>query len=326
MVTNQAPVLSIHDISKSFGSNKILNGISVNVYPGEIFGFLGPNGSGKTTTIKMMLGLLEIDSGSISICGHDVTKDFEAAISNIGGIIENPEMYKYLTGRENLEVFARMYGDISEERFNEVIKMVNLETRIDDKVSKYSLGMRQRLGVAQAILHSPKLLVLDEPTNGLDPAGIKDLREILGRLAHEQGFAVFISSHQLAELDLMCDRIGIIDKGVLLDTLTIDEVRNAGEGNSTMLSIEVEQGTDANIPEDIKDRFTKDDKGVLHCAVEHAEIPDLIKTLCDSGVRIYGASSVKHSIEDVFLALTSDGEVGTGGFEKSEVKEGGDVQ
>ena len=142
------PILTVRGLSKSLGGRKILHNLSFDVYPGEIYGFLGPNGSGKTTTIKLILGLLRLESGDIWIDGNNIREDFESAVAKVGGIIENPEMYKYLTGRENLEQYARMYGDISKERMDEVIRMVGLEGRIGDKISKYSLGMRQRLGVA----------------------------------------------------------------------------------------------------------------------------------------------------------------------------------
>ena len=158
------PVLSIKNVSKHLGKRKILSDITLDVHEGEIFGFLGPNGSGKTTTIKLILGLLRMESGQISICGHDNVKDFEAAMRCVGGIIENPEMYKYLTGRQNLEQYLRMYPELPRERIDEVIRLVRMESRINDKISKYSLGMRQRLGIAQAVLHHPKLLILDEPS------------------------------------------------------------------------------------------------------------------------------------------------------------------
>ena len=301
----KTPVLEISSISKKLGGRQILNSITLNVYPGEVFGFLGPNGSGKTTTIKLMLGLLRVESGSIRICGHDVTDDFEEAMGYIGGIIENPEMYKYLTGRENLEQYARMYGGIGPGRIEEVAALVGLSDRIDDKIAKYSLGMRQRLGLAQALLNKPRLLVLDEPTNGLDPAGIKDLRDTLRELAHRESVAVFISSHQLAELDLICDRIGIINNGILLDTLTIEEVRNAGSGAGPLITVEIDPSTAEKLPPFLESMRT-DDPSKLTGQTEREKIPDLIYALCDAGVRVYSVSSARHSIEEVFLSMTSE--------------------
>lgn len=166
-------ILKIKGLNKTLGKKQILHSIDMECYSGEVYGFLGPNGAGKTTTIKIAVGLLQLDEGEISINGKDIRKDFEGAMANVGGIVENPEMYKYLSGLENLRQYARMREGVTEERIKEVVELVRLSNRINDKVSKYSLGMRQRLGVAQAILHRPKLLILDEPTNGLDPQGHK---------------------------------------------------------------------------------------------------------------------------------------------------------
>lgn len=301
-------VLSIRNLSKRFGSRRILTDINLDVAPGEIFGFLGPNGSGKTTTIKLMLGLLRLDSGEIRICGHNVATDFEAAMSCVGGIIENPEMYKYLSGRENLELYRRMYDDVPPERIDELIRLVRLEAREKDKISKYSLGMRQRLGVAQALLNRPRLLVLDEPTNGLDPAGIKELRDILKELSHSEGVSVFISSHQLAELDLMCDRVGIIDRGVLLRTLSIEEVRSAGSGGRDVVEITLPAGQHSAAADAAKTLGDGVSVGVvngrLQITIASGETPALVRALVAAGCDISAVTPVTHSLEDVFLETT----------------------
>ena len=203
-------ILKCDKLNKSFGKKKILKDVSFELYEGDILGFIGPNGAGKTTTIKMILGLQSIDSGSVLINGYDIKKDFEKAILSVGTIVENPDLYMYLTGYENLKLVANMYKNIDKNRIDEVIKIVKLEQRINDKVSKYSLGMRQRLGIAQAILHRPNLLILDEPTNGLDPEGIKELREIIKNLALKENVGVLISSHNLSELESFCNKVVII--------------------------------------------------------------------------------------------------------------------
>ena len=302
------PVLSIKHLSKQFGARRILTDISLDIPSGEIFGFLGPNGSGKTTTIKLMLGLLNIDSGEISICGHDIKNDFEAAMSCVGGIIENPEMYKYLSGKENLELYRRMYDNVPRERIDELIKLVRLEARADDKIAKYSLGMRQRLGVAQALLNRPRLLVLDEPTNGLDPAGIKELRDILKELSHKENVAVFVSSHQLAELDLMCDRVGILDRGVLLRTMSIEEVRRAGSGNRDVIEIvipEAQNGAAAVAAGTLGEDVTVETvNGKLHVTLGSGKTPELVRALVAAGCDISSVTPVTHSLEDVFLEAT----------------------
>ena len=216
-------VLEIKNVSKSFGRKKVIDDINLQVKEGEIYGFVGPNGAGKTTTIKMILGLLSIDKGSITINGYDIEKKFEKAMENIGGIVENPDMYGYLSGMENLKLYAKI-RNINQERINEVVELVGLTDRIKDKVQKYSLGMKQRLGLALTLLHNPKVLILDEPTNGLDPVGIKQLRDLLKNISHKQNVAVFVSSHMLAEMEQMCDVITIIDKGKIIETKDIKEV------------------------------------------------------------------------------------------------------
>ena len=208
-------ILKCKDLHKKIGKKEILKGVSLEVNEGDILGFIGPNGAGKTTTIKLILGLQGITSGEVNINGYDIKKDFTKAIRRVGAIIENPDLYMYLTGYENLKLVANMYKGITKERIMEVVKLVKLENRINDKVSKYSLGMRQRLGVAQAILHNPNLLVLDEPTNGLDPEGIKEMRDLLKVLA-KQGMAIFISSHNLAEMETLCNKVCIIQNGEII--------------------------------------------------------------------------------------------------------------
>lgn len=218
-------ILSIQQLDKYFGKRHVIDHLSFDVRAGEIFGFLGPNGAGKTTTIKLVMGFLREDGGKIFINGIDKKENYETAMSYLGGIVENPEMYGNFTGRQNLRMYARTHGGIEKSRVDEIIRLVGLDKRIDEKVKRYSLGMKQRVGLAQALVHKPKMLILDEPTNGLDPVGIHNLRDILRRLAHEEGIAVMVSSHILAEMQLMCDRVGIIDKGRLID---IKDVRDLG--------------------------------------------------------------------------------------------------
>lgn len=311
-------VLSISGLTKYLGSRLILNGISVEVNAGEIFGFIGPNGSGKTTTIKVMLGLLHLDTGKISICGHDIKTHRSEAMSCVGGIIENPEMYKYLTARQNLEQYRRMQPEIPKKRIDEVVELVGLTQRIDDKVGKYSLGMKQRLGLAQALLNRPRLLVLDEPTNGLDPAGIKELRDILKKVSHEEGTAVFISSHQLAELDLMCDRIAVIDKGSIIAVRSMDEVRRLGRCNIEEFTIEtIEPAVKAlcTALERLGYKYTISGESVNVIAEASSNdssrhvVADTVREAVMMGVPVLSVVPVRHSLEDAFLALTGGGVV-----------------
>lgn len=317
----KTPVLTIRNLTKHLSGRLILDNINLDVYPGEIFGFLGPNGSGKTTTIKIMLGLLSLESGSISICGKDIVKEFEEAVSNVGGIIENPEMYKYLTGRENLEQYARMYENVSKERIDELVELVGLKTRINDKISRYSLGMRQRLGVAQALLNKPALLVLDEPTNGLDPQGIKELRDILKEIAAKENVAVFVSSHLLAEIELMCDRVGVIDKGRVIGSKRMDEIRgDFGDGKEHFDITVGNPDMAASVFAARNISFTRE-KDTFRISLLHSELPSLVKELAAADSEIFEVVKIKKSLEDAFLEMVlgpnrqGRREVGIGGFE-----------
>ncbi|MED4980557.1 ABC transporter ATP-binding protein [Geobacillus stearothermophilus] len=218
--------LAVKELRKTIRGKEIIKGISFELHEGEVFGFLGPNGAGKTTTIRMLVGLIRPTSGTVVICGYDLHRQFTDAIHQIGCIVENPEMYPYLTGWENLEHFARMIPGIGADRIMEVAKLVGLEQRIHDRVGTYSLGMRQRLGIAQALLGKPKVLILDEPTNGLDPAGIREMRAFIRFLAETEGLSVLVSSHLLSEIQLMCDRVAIMAKGRLLAVDTVERLLN----------------------------------------------------------------------------------------------------
>ncbi|KAF0819315.1 Efflux ABC transporter, ATP-binding protein [Bacillus sp. ZZV12-4809] len=179
-------LVEIQDVTKVINGRTIIDSVSFEVKKGEVFGFLGPNGAGKTTTIRMLVGLISITSGDIKVLGSSIKTDFEKAVSHIGAIVENPEMYKFLTGYQNLVHYARMSKGVTKKKIDETVELVGLADRIHDKVRTYSLGMRQRLGLAQCLLHDPQILILDEPTNGLDPAGIREIRDHLRLLARER--------------------------------------------------------------------------------------------------------------------------------------------
>ncbi|QQZ08443.1 ABC transporter ATP-binding protein [Heyndrickxia vini] len=221
---SQVPALQVKELRKTIGKKEIIKGLNFDVFQGEVFGFLGPNGAGKTTTIRMLVGLIKPTSGSIYIAGKNVETEFKEAMKNLGCIVENPELYPYLSGWENLEYFARMDPSISNERLHHVTELVGLTNRIHDRVKTYSLGMRQRLGIAQALLGNPHLLILDEPTNGLDPAGIREMREFIRYLATEEGLSVLVSSHLLSEIQLLCDRVSIITNGEIIRTDTVSSL------------------------------------------------------------------------------------------------------
>lgn len=215
--------LSVKGLRKVIGKREIIQSLDFDLRRGEVFGFLGPNGAGKTTTIRMLVGLIRPTAGSIQVCGYDLHTQFPEAMRNLGCIVENPELYTYLSGWSNLQYFARMMEGIDDVRIAEVVKLVGLSARIHDKVKTYSLGMRQRLGIAQALLGNPKVLILDEPTNGLDPSGIREMREFIRYLAEKEGLSVLVSSHLLSEIQLMCDRVAIISKGRIV---RVDKVQS----------------------------------------------------------------------------------------------------
>lgn len=308
-------VLSVRHLNKSFGPRHVIRDISFDVYGGEIFGFLGPNGSGKTTTIKMIMGFLFPDSGDISICNMNVKKNYEKAMNLVGGIVENPEMYKEMSGYDNLRMYARLHDGVTKERINYVLRLVGMENRANEKLKRYSLGMKQRIGLAQAIVHSPKLLVLDEPTNGLDPAGIKELRDILKKLAHEEHIAVLVSSHMLAEMELMCDRVAIIDRGTVIDVKKIDELLHMASANEAY-RFEIDQDKRElaaglaiqMFGENVlyaNGHFTDDVS--VQLTIPKSKIPEFNACLVANNINVYGISEMENSLEEAFIAITGGG-------------------
>jgi ABC-2 type transport system ATP-binding protein len=293
------PSLVAKNLTKTIGDRTIVDSVSFELLPGEVFGFLGPNGAGKTTTIRMLVGLIKPTSGSVEICGHDVRRDFEAAMRCIGCIVENPDLYRFMTGRENLEHFARMLG-VPRSEIDRVADLVGLGHRLGDRVGTYSLGMRQRLGIAQAMLGSPRVLILDEPTNGLDPAGIREMRGLIRRLASEHQLAIFVSSHLLAEVELTCDRVAIIHRGRILRAGTVRELISSNRVMEFRVgdlaraeSIFRERGIDVETAHD-----------TLLAAIEEAEAPPIIAALSAGGVELYHARQRVQTLEDMFLETT----------------------
>ena len=309
-------ILSIKNLNKSFGSKHIIKNVSFDVYAGEIFGFLGPNGSGKTTTIKMIMGFLFPDSGDINICGFDVKKDYEKAMNLVGGIVENPEMYIDMTGMQNLHMYGRLHDGVTAERIKEVVEIVGMQARANKKKKKYSLGMKQRIGVAQAILHRPRLLILDEPTNGLDPAGIKELRDILKKLAHEENVAVLVSSHMLAEMELMCDRVAIIDNGKILDVKPIEDILHM-VANQETYRFELDLSCFELAEEVIASAYGNEvingseqlENGhiAINVVVDLETIPAINKLLVDNNIAVYAIGRIENSLEDAFIEITGGG-------------------
>lgn len=287
-------LLECQNLCKSFGKKQILKNVSFELDEGDILAFIGPNGSGKTTTIKLILGLQGIDKGSVNINGFDIKKDFVKAIEKVGAIVENPDTYMYLSGWDNLKLTANMYKNISDEAIKDIVKLVDLETRIHDKVSKYSLGMRQRLGIARALINKPNILILDEPTNGLDPEGIKDLRNLLKKLAKE-GMGILISSHNLAELESFCNKVLIIDNGTIIETSEVKEFKN--NDNKYVFTVSSTEKLDIEgIYEVSKTKFSFNG--------DKESIAKIVKKLVKENIDVYEVKMQELTLEEAFLKKT----------------------
>lgn len=292
--------LSVKGLKKRIGKKEIIKGLDFDLKRGEVFGFLGPNGAGKTTTIRMLVGLIRPTAGTIEICGYNVEKNFTKAMEQMGCIVENPELYSYLTGWENLEHFARMIPNVERSYMDEVVKLVRLEERIHDQVKTYSLGMRQRLGIAQALLGKPKVLILDEPTNGLDPMGIREMRSFIRFLAEEEGLTVLVSSHLLSEIQLMCDRVAIISRGTVIKVDTVEP----------LLALQEKVIWRAEPLEKAKDilgsftSVTEGPDGTLITPYHESDTATLNKALVEQNVMVKEMNRKLPALEDLFLELT----------------------
>ena len=295
-------VVEVRQLTKRIKGKEIVKDLTFDIHSGEVLGFLGPNGAGKTTTMRMMLGLMSMSEGDCLINGYSVKTRKEEALQYVGGIVENPEMYKFLSGYDNLLHYKRMHPNVPEDRLHQVTALVGLTDAIKRKVKTYSLGMRQRLGIAQALLHNPKVLILDEPTNGLDPAGIRELRDYLRKLAKEEGLAIFISSHLLSEVELICDRVLILQKGQIIDSQSVREP----EAEILEIAFEVDQLAEAasllrsNFPE----IAVKTQGEQLVVEAEREAIPAVNRRLVENGIGVYGIQTIRKSLEERFLEAT----------------------
>lgn len=297
------PIVQLKNLSKTIKGKQLIDNVSLDLYPGQITGFLGPNGAGKTTTIRMMTALMQPTAGEVIIDGQSLAKHYEEAISKVGVIVENPEMYKFLSGYKNLLHFARMHKNVTKQRIDEVVHQVGLDKRIHEKVSTYSLGMRQRLGLAQALLHRPKFLILDEPTNGLDPAGIREFRMYLRKIAAEDGVSVIVSSHLLSEIELMCDRIAIIQNGKLID------IREMNANAATVYALEVTPVDKAQMVLDELNISYKLTNNELELNVDKEQIPGIINKFVESDIAIFAVQPKQQTLEDQFLEMTGGGQI-----------------
>jgi ABC-2 type transport system ATP-binding protein len=293
------PTLVANHLTKVIGDRTIVDSVSFQLYPGEVFGFLGPNGAGKTTTIRMLVGLIKPTAGSATVCGFDIRRDFEKAMRHVGCIVETPDLYRFMTGRENLEHFARMLGAHADE-IERVAELVQLSHRLDQRVGTYSLGMRQRLGIAQALLGSPRLLILDEPANGLDPAGIREIRELLRGLATERQMSVFVSSHLLGEIEMMCDRVAIIHHGRILRDGPVKELISSRQEMEFRVG-DVERA--AQIVREKGFEF-RADTDRLWISIDENDAPSLVAALTAGGIAVFHAHRRVETLEEMFLQAT----------------------
>jgi len=288
-------ILKVSNLNKKFGKKEILKGVNFEINEGDILAFIGPNGAGKTTTIKCILGLQRLTKGSITINGYDIKKDFVKAIDKVGCIVESPDVYMYLSGYENLKLQASLYSEVREESLVKIIRLVGLENRIHDKVSKYSLGMRQRLGIAISLVNNPNLLILDEPTNGLDPEGIKELRELLLKLA-KSGMGILISSHNLSELESFCNKVCIISQGQIIEENSIEEIKKVDENKYIVKVSDTSK---------LKKILKKNDKIIdaqhLEVIKDEKEIALFIKELVNKNIDIYEVQKVALTLEEAFI-------------------------
>ena len=295
--------LAARHLTKVIGDRTIVDDVSFELHPGEVFGFLGPNGAGKTTTIRMLVGLIRPTRGTVEICGYDVRRDFERAMRCIGCIVENPDLYRFMTGRENLLHFARTLG-VDAGEIDRVAALVNLSHRLDQRVGTYSLGMRQRLGIAQAMLGDPLVLILDEPANGLDPAGIREIRELLRSLAAERGLSVFVSSHLLAEIELMCDRVAIIHKGRILRNGPVRELISANRAMEYKVN---DVARARSVLETFGAPVSPPASGspeTILVTMEESEAPPVTAALVNAGIEVFHARPRMQTLEEMFIEVT----------------------
>ena len=298
------PVITVTNLSKSFSEVMAVNDISFNVHSGEVYGFLGQNGAGKSTTIRMLLTLIRPDTGSIEIFGMDLKKHRKEILRSTGAIIEKPDLYKYLTALENLRIFGIMSDvKLSTKDLIKQLDYVGLADRANSKVKTFSQGMKQRLGIAVALVHNPKLVILDEPINGLDPQGIADIRNLILRLSREEKKTVFISSHLLSEMELIADSLLIIDKGRKVVEGKMTDLINPQQTIVELETIDIDATIHFLNNSTWKDNLKEKSGGALKLEMKKEFVPELNRQLVNAGISVTSIHPI-HSLEDYFLSKT----------------------
>ena len=293
-------------LRKRYGRITAVDGVDLTVRPGDVYGFLGPNGAGKTTAMRMLLGLLRPEAGSVRLFGRDPQRELPRALDGVAGFVETPHFYPYLSGRTNLELCAALDGGDAADRIAGVLDLVELGNRARDRVGGYSQGMRQRLGVAAALIRDPRLLILDEPTNGLDPAGIRDMRALIRRLA-EEGMTIFLSSHLLAEVEELCSRVSIIREGRIVYEGSLGDLRASASPRYRLRTsdLELARAICAGDPR-LRDLTSQD--GELLFGADEATVLELTRSLVAAGLGIAALVPERATLEDLFFELTEGGD------------------
>jgi ABC-2 type transport system ATP-binding protein len=297
-------VLQTDQLTKKYRRRVVVDQLSLTVERGDVFGFLGQNGAGKSTTIRMALGLVRPTSGRVQVLGHDMSRRSRTALKRVGAMIEAPAFYENFSGRQNLQMFAAMSGGAPARAVEDVLELVGLRERASDPVRAYSHGMRQRLGIAQALLPNPELIILDEPTDGLDPQGLSEVRHLIRRLRNERGLSVILSSHLLHEVEQICNRVAIIDSGRLLYQGAVQEL--IAEGQRIKLTTDRITEAFEMLAKDPRLTVTLNGDQSLHLKVAGEIVPDINALLVQNGFRVKEIASQHESLEEVFLRLTGD--------------------
>ena len=298
-------VLKCENLKKQVKNKILVENISFSMKKGDVVGFIGPNGAGKTTTIKLILGLIKLTDGKVFINGYSIQKDFIKAIEKVGAIVETPDTYMYLSGYDNLKIIANNYKNITKERINEVVKIVGLENRIKDKVATYSLGMRQRLGIAEAIINNPELLILDEPTNGLDVEGIIEIRNLIKQLAN-QGIAILISSHNLTEIDNLCNRIIAIKNGKMIADDTIENFKMISNESCYIFNINSMDNIEQVL---LGYRYELINNNNIRVYISKNEVSSLMQKILENQYQIYSVTEEQFTSEEAFIKKVGDNKI-----------------
>ncbi|MGE8204935.1 ATP-binding cassette domain-containing protein [Heyndrickxia sp. NPDC080065] len=294
-------IVKTNNLTKRFKGKKVVNGVNLEIKKGEIYGFLGPNGAGKTTTIRMLLGLMKPTYGSIRIFNKELKKEKISVLRKVGSLVESPSYYGHLTARENLEALRRILN-VPKSRIDGVLEIVRLQDEAKRPVKGFSLGMKQRLGIAASLLGNPELLILDEPTNGLDPSGILEMRELIKKMPEEHGITVIVSSHLLSEIDQMATQVGIITKGSMIFQDSISALRKRAKSQIKIVTNHDESAWRTLLASGIKADFREGQ--VLIEENENQVIAKAVEQLVQHQFSIYRVEEQKMSLEDIFLEIT----------------------